>query len=115
MRVWADWGGAGPVRRQLEQRCFLRARLRELEQRLVERELEHFGSNYFIQETIRGLVLRHGKAPDTPRTCCKSEETALERERMYQYIQRTLVSRKDLNAATVEARQKKNGMQWKEA
>lgn len=53
MRVWADWGGAGPVRRQLEQRCFLRARLRELEQRLVERELEHFGSNYFIQETIR--------------------------------------------------------------
>ena len=34
-------------RRQLEQRFELRARLLELEQRLVEREREHLGSPYF--------------------------------------------------------------------
>nr|DAI84516.1 MAG TPA: hypothetical protein [Caudoviricetes sp.] len=40
-RTAVDWW------RQLEQRCELRSRLCELEQRLVECECEHLGSNYF--------------------------------------------------------------------
>ena len=40
-------------RRQLEQRFELRTRLCELEQRLVELELEHLGSPYFIVKRER--------------------------------------------------------------
>ena len=56
-------------RRQLEQRFELRTRLCELEQRLVELELEHLGSPYFIvkRERLQGCkVLRHGKSPEYP-------------------------------------------------
>lgn len=64
-RTAVDWW------RQLEQRCELRSRLCELEQRLVECECEHLGSNYFnvyeiINDTQRTSVLRHRKMSAFP-------------------------------------------------